>query len=214
LLPSRRGTGVAEVCLAGLEDLMLSLSDPHHADRALAARCASGDPAAQRALYMRVRAPIYAALWHVLRGRDSDVDDLAQETFVAVFRSLHTYRGDSALTSWCHVVATRVAWAHCARRRAATVGLDQVAEQRDEQPDAAAQLDAGLAMWKLCMVIDQLRPAHRTTFVLAVIDGLSLAEIGERTDASIPAVKTRLLRARRELARRAERDPQLREYLH
>jgi len=182
------------------------------ADRALAARAALGDRVAQREVFVHTRHAVHAVLYRIL-GSNQDMEDVAQEAFVAVFRSIHGYRGESALTTWCCAIATRVAWAHLGRRRPSGPPLDLVPEIADDAPDAARVAAARAAARQLYVALDRLDPRLRITFVLAVLDGRRLAEVGELTGASVVAVKTRLWRARRELARRASRDPVLNEYL-
>jgi RNA polymerase sigma-70 factor, ECF subfamily len=182
------------------------------ADRALAARAALGDRAAQREVFVQTRHPVHGVLYRIL-GSNQDMEDVAQEAFIAVFRSIHGYRGESALTTWCCAIATRTAWAHLGRRRPTGPSLDLVPEIADDAPDAARVVSARVAARHLYAALDKLDARLRITFVLAVLDGRRLAEVGELTGASVVAVKTRLWRARRELARRAGRDPVLREYL-
>ena len=61
--------------------------------------------------------------------------------------------------------------------------------------------------------LDKLDPKMRVAFALAVVDGLSLAEVAQLTESSLVAVKTRVWRARRELMKRAAKDPVLASYL-
>ena len=182
------------------------------ADRALAARCASGDRAAQREVFSRTRAAVHGVLYRIL-GSNRDLEDLAQDAFVAVFRSIHGYRGESALSTWCCAIATRTAWAHLERRRPQTTALELVPEVPDAAPDAERVYAARVAAQRVYVALDRLDPRLRITFALAVLDGRPLAEVGALTGASTIAVKTRLWRARRELARRAAKDPALAEYL-
>jgi RNA polymerase sigma-70 factor (ECF subfamily) len=182
------------------------------ADRALAARCANGDRVAQREVFARTRAAVHAVLYRIL-GSNRDLEDLAQDAFVSVFRSIHGYRGESALSTWCCAIATRTAWAHLERSKPPTTALDLVPEVPDDAPDAERVYAARIAAQRVYAALDRLDPRLRITFALAVLDGRPLAEVGALTGASTIAVKTRLWRARRELARRAAKDPALAEYL-
>jgi RNA polymerase sigma-70 factor (ECF subfamily) len=181
------------------------------ADRALAARSAAGDRPAQREVFARTRNAVHAVLFRIL-GSNREMEDVAQDTFVAVFRSIHGYRGDSALTTWCCAIATRVAWAHLAQRRPQTTNLELVPEVADGAPGAERVVAARVAAQHLYAALDRLDPRLRITFALAVLDDRPLAEVGALTGASVVAVKTRLWRARRELTRRAARDEVLAEY--
>ena len=72
---------------------------PRARDLALAERCVTGDPAAQTALYRRELPRVRATLRRLVKERAS-IDDLAQETFFGVFRTLRHYRGEAALSTW------------------------------------------------------------------------------------------------------------------
>ena len=182
------------------------------ADRALAARCAAGDRVAQREVFNRTRAAVHGVLYRIL-GSNRDMEDVAQDAFVAVFRSIHGFRGDSALTTWCCTIATRAAWSYLERRPPMTTHLELVPEPHDDAPDAARVYAARIATQRVYAALDKLDPRLRITFALAVLDERSLADVAALTGASVVAVKTRLWRARRELAKRAARDPALAEFL-
>ncbi|HTJ47467.1 MAG TPA: RNA polymerase sigma factor [Kofleriaceae bacterium] len=182
------------------------------ADRALAARAASGDRAAQREVFARTKNAVHAVLYRIL-GSNREMEDLAQDSFVSIFRSIHGFRGESSLTTWCCTIATRVAWAHLERGRPTTTNLELVPEVPDGAPDAARVIAARLATQRVYAALDKLDPRLRVTFALAVLDERPLAEVAGMTGASVVAVKTRLWRARRELAKRAAKDPALSDYL-
>jgi RNA polymerase sigma-70 factor (ECF subfamily) len=189
---------------------VLAFGPSFSTDRALARRCADGDPAAQRDLFERVRALVYAVVRRALRDEPSDVDDVAQETFAAIFRAVGSYRGDSALATWCYAIAHRTVQAHRARRRPAGAGSMIPAEELvapTPGPDDVAMGHEVLA--RFVTLLDRIDPTMRNVYTLAVFDGRSMAEIAARTGASVAAVKTRLLRARRALARRAAQDEAL-----
>jgi RNA polymerase sigma-70 factor, ECF subfamily len=187
-------------------------TDRRAADRDLAARCAAGDRAAQRALFAQVKQAMHRTLYRILGG-NRDIEDLLQDSFLAVFRSIDGFRGESSLATWCCTIATRTAWAYIARRKPAAAALELVPEVAAEDPDAARVVYARQAAQRLYAALDRIDPKQRIAFALAVIDGRSLAEVAELTDASVVAVKTRVWRARRELDRRARKDTVLNAYL-
>lgn len=178
-------------------------------DRALAQRAAAGDRASQRALFLAHRDGVHHALYRIL-GANRDIEDLLQEAFLAIFRSLASYRGDSSLARWCQVIATRTAYHWIAKRPPPQVELAD-----DDLPggEPAEQMRARAALRRLYAQLAKLDPKLRIAFALAHVDGRSLAEVAELTESSLVAVKTRVWRARRELARRAAQDPVLAEYL-
>ena len=187
-------------------------NDRRAADRALAARCAAGERVAQRELFTQVKQAVHRTLFRIL-GSNRDVEDLLQEAFLAIFRSIDSFRGESNLNTWCCTITTRVAWAYIEKRRPASASLDLVPEVAASDPDAERIVQARQAAQRLYAALEKIDPKMRIAFALAVIDGRSLAEVAEMTDSSVVAVKTRVWRARRELDRRARKDTLLNAYL-
>ena len=181
-------------------------------DLELARRAAAGDRAAQRALFLAQRAHVHRALFRIL-GSNRDLEDLVQDAFIEILRALPSYRGDSTLRRWCQTIAVRVAYLAIGRRRAPAVDLALVEDTVAGGPDLARHAQAREAARRLYAALDRVEAKQRIAFALAVIDGNSLAEVAALTDSTVFAVKTRVWRARRELARRAHNDPVLAAYL-
>jgi len=181
-------------------------------DVALAARCASGDRGAQRELFQRTRVVVHHTLFRIL-GSNQDMEDLLQETFLEIFRSIGRYAARSALTTWCCAIASHVALGHLRSRKRPTVALELVPEIAGSGPNAERVALAREAARRLYAALDKIDPVHRVAFTLAVVDGRPLAEVAELTEASLSAVKTRVWRARKELDRLARRDPVLSGYV-
>jgi len=180
-------------------------TNPREHDVALAQRAAAGDRTAQRELFHAQKQGVHHALFR-------ELEDLLQDAFVAIFRALPSFRGDSTLARWCQTIAMRTAYATIAKRRPATLELvDDIA--RDPSPDALRIVRARDAVRRLYAALDRLEPKQRIAFALAVIDGRPLAEVVELTESTMLAVKTRVWRARRELFRRARQDEVLAGYL-
>jgi RNA polymerase sigma-70 factor, ECF subfamily len=182
-------------------------------DLALAQRAAEGDRAAQRELFHHLKKAVHHTLYRIL-GANRDIEDLIQDAFFEIFRALPSFRGDSSLTRWSQTIATRTAYLAIERRKPAAVDLDVVEDEIvDRDPDAHRIALARQAAKRLYAALDKLDPKQRIAFALAVIDGLPLAEVAQLTDSSLVAVKTRVWRARRDLMKRAQKDPVLASYL-
>jgi len=179
-------------------------------DAALAQRCASGDRGAQRDLFLRTRAAVHRTLYRVL-GSNSELEDLLQETYLAVFRSIASYGGRASLLTWCCSVAAHTALSFLRRRRPTPTA---VLEAPSLAPGAERVLRAKLAVERLYAALDRVDPVQRIAFTLAVVDGRPLAEVAELTRASLSAVKTQVWRARKTLDKRASADAVLAEYIH
>jgi RNA polymerase sigma-70 factor (ECF subfamily) len=182
-------------------------------DLQLARRAAEGDRAAQRELFAAQKQAVHHTLYRIL-GANRDIEDLIQDAFLEIFRALSSFRGDSSLTRWCQTIATRIAYLSISRRRPAPVDLDVVEEIiANDDPDAHRLAHAREAARRLYAALDRIDAKHRIAFALATIDGLPLAEVAQLTESSTVAVKTRVWRARRELFKRAKKDPFLASYL-
>jgi RNA polymerase sigma-70 factor, ECF subfamily len=182
-------------------------------DLALAQRAAEGDRAAQRELFHSLKNAVHHTLYRIL-GANRDIEDLIQDAFLEIFRALPSFRGDSSLSRWAQTIATRAAYLSIERRKPASVDLDVVEDEIvDRDPDAHRVAQARQAARRLYAALDKIDAKQRIAFALAVIDGLSLAEVAVLTESSLVAVKTRVWRARRDLMRRAHKDPVLASYL-
>ena len=181
-------------------------------DLDLAQRAANGDRPSQRALFVAQRIGVHRTLYRIL-GNNRDLEDLVQDAFLEIFRSLHSFRGDSSLARWCQIITTRVAYLAISRRKPPSVDLALVEDElgHDAQPDRV--VGARIAAKRLYAALDRLDAKHRVAFALAVIDERPLAEVAELTESSRFAVKTRVWRARRELRIRASKDAVLAAYL-
>ncbi|NNK48726.1 MAG: sigma-70 family RNA polymerase sigma factor, partial [Gemmatimonadetes bacterium] len=76
-------------------------------DSQLLAKVRAGDPAAERALYDAHVDRVYRLAYR-MTGDDALAQDFTQEAFIRAFNKLHTFRGDSALSTWMHTVTTSV----------------------------------------------------------------------------------------------------------
>ncbi|MEJ7603211.1 MAG: RNA polymerase sigma factor [Kofleriaceae bacterium] len=191
---------------------MGSPAEAREHDLALAQRAANGERVAQRNLFDAQRVGVHHALFRIL-GSNRDLEDLIQDAFLEIFRCLASYRGDSSLARWCQTIATRTAYLAIGRRKPASIELSVVEETVANDADTRRHAQMRQAARQLYLALDRIEPKQRIAFALATIDGRSLAEVAQLTDSSIVAVKTRVWRARRELMRRAAKDPVLTSYL-
>ncbi len=151
-------------------------------------------------------------LFRVL-GSNHEIEDVVQDAFIQIFRSIGGYRGESSLSRWCCTIATRTAYAAIDRQRRSPRGQGDAEELEGTGPGLHEQLASQQAMRRLYEALERIDGKQRVAFALAVIDERPLQEVAELTEATVSAVKTRVFRARRELLRRASRDPLLSTYL-
>jgi RNA polymerase sigma-70 factor (ECF subfamily) len=181
-------------------------------DGELIAACIEGDKTAQRTLFRREYPRVHATVYRIL-GSSRDVDDLVQETFIAVFRALPQFRGDSRLSTWIDRIAVRGVFHHLRSKKASsTIALDAIGDvDGGGRVDDQAQARDGLR--RLYAALARLAPAARTAYALYVIDGRSVLEVAQITGSTRITAKTRIWRARREIEKRAAEDPVLAELL-
>jgi RNA polymerase sigma-70 factor (ECF subfamily) len=178
---------------------------PADLDRTLVERCTRGERAAQVELYRTEVQRVHAILHRTL-GASSALEDLVQETFIRVFRSLGEFRGDAQLATWIGRIALNVAYDHLRIRRPATSCLEAVVDLEGGDPPAFERLAAREGLRRLYRILDRVEPRQRIAFTLHVIDGRPLAEVAALMSATMVATKTRVWRARRQVWRRARRD--------
>jgi RNA polymerase sigma-70 factor (ECF subfamily) len=182
------------------------------AARDLVRRCVDGDRAAQTRLFRDEARRVHGLLYRVL-GPAGPHEDLVQETFLRVFRSLPQYRGESQLSTWIGGIALNVAYGHLRSNPPPAVRLELVPDPGSSQPDADQQVAAREGLRRVYQILDRMDPRLRIAFTLHAVDGRPLREVAALMSASLVATKARVWRARRELDKRAKRDPLLFSYL-
>jgi RNA polymerase sigma-70 factor (ECF subfamily) len=182
-------------------------------DLELAERCVAGDRAAQQRLFTEHKRRIHATLYRIL-GTNSYMDDLMQEAFMNVYRSLRLFRGESSLATWIDRCTVRVAYAHITQRRTRAPHLELVTDVASGDASAEQRALAREAARHLYAELEKMDAVQRLAFTLHVIDGRPLAEVAVLMEASLVATKTRVWRARRAPDKRALRDPVLAAFVH
>ena len=176
------------------------------AEAALIARCTRGDEAACTELVGAHQRMVFTLAFHLLGSRDEALD-LSQEVFLRVFRTLASFRGESALRTWIYRIAVNQArnrhrgWLR--RRRAYHISLDQHVLDGGDLPSDARTPDGVLASKetaaRLWEALDRLPFDQRTAVTLREIDGLRYEEIAFSLGIAVGTVKSRLTRARQAL---------------
>ncbi len=191
---------------------MGSISAARELDLALAQRAAGGDRAAQRELFGLQKTSVHHTLYRIL-GNNREIEDLVQDAFLEIFRALPSFRGDSTLTRWCQTIATRTAYLSISRRKPPSVDLAMIEEIIPGHSNTHRIAQMREAARRLYAALERIDAKQRIAFALAVIDGLTLAEVAHLTETTVVAVKTRVWRARKDLMKRARKDAVLSAYL-
>jgi RNA polymerase sigma-70 factor (ECF subfamily) len=194
------------------------MSVEHTDDQRLVERLKARDKRAMEILLREHGPKMYGVALRVMRN-ETDAQEAMQDALISVWEKVGSFEGRSAFSSWLYRVTANAALMRLRKNKKfeQNVPLESPASNTDtpalqlaadsELPDAAI-LRRELGK-RLRTAIDELPEPYRTTVLLSDIDGLSLAEIAEATEASIPAVKSRLHRARLRL--REELMPYLKE---
>ena len=132
--------------------------------------------------------------------RDSSLaDDVAQETFIQVWKHLGEFRGDGSLRGWVLRIAHNQAVSTLRRIKDTATDPTRLPESFDPIP-VTRVVEGRVAATELMAALDELDELSRAIVVLREVEGLSYDDIAETLDVPIPTVKTRLLRSRRALA--------------
>jgi RNA polymerase sigma-70 factor, ECF subfamily len=170
-------------------------------DEQLVERCRGGDTRAFGELFRRHRSRV-ARLVQRLGTRPSEREDLLQEIFTQVHRSLRDFRGQSRFGTWLYRVAVNVVLMQrrAARSRPALVESPVWASPASDQLQPDEELARRLRVQAFQRLLERLSDKKRAVFVLHELEGLAPAEIGKIVGAPVLTVRTRLFYARRELA--------------
>ena len=162
-------------------------------DADLVVAIADGDATALRALYQRHAAWLLVRLSH--RCADpSIVEEVVQDTFLAVWKGARRYRGQGEVPAWIWGIGIRRLVDRLRRRRSMML-LDPVGHE----PSAEDRVLLGIEHGDLGGALDRLSPELRAVLQATVLDGLTTREAGRALGIPPGTVKTRLMRARREL---------------
>jgi RNA polymerase sigma-70 factor, ECF subfamily len=177
-------------------------------EAALIQRCTAGDEDACSELVAEHQRMVYQLSLNLLSDHNEALD-LSQEVFLRVFRTLHSFRGQSALRTWIYRIVVNQArnrqrwWRR--RHRSQQVSLDEHIRAHGELPAPAhaGSPDRALGQKQLAeriqISLEHLPFDQRTALVLREIDGLSYEEIGFSLGVAVGTVKSRLARAREAL---------------
>lgn len=179
----------------------MQAEDPATApDEALLARYAAGDPAAARALTLRLvpRALGYAAR---MLGDRAEAEDVVQEAMLRLWRAAPGWRaGEAQVSTWLYRVVTNLCTDRLRhRKRRPAAALDEAPEVADGARGAEAGLIEADRMAALQAALDALPDRQRQAVILRHIEGFTNPEIAEVMDIGIEAVESLTARAKRAL---------------
>lgn len=181
--------------------------EPQLTDQALLAACAVGDPGALGALFDRHHDALHGFLHRLARTNPEEIDDLAQATFVEVWRAARRFRGGASVRTWIFGIASNLVrrrFRSEGRRRAAFAALASAPPPRSERPDDAA-IRAQLAD-RAGIALAALSHEFREVFLLCDVEGVPGVEVARALNLREGTVWRRLHVARRRLREALEGD--------
>src|ERR1700736_580572 len=190
------------------------VSEPISDEMALVGRAKAGDVGAFEELVRRYDRNVFRIAQHITQNRE-DAEDVVQDAFLKAYGNLSQFQGQSKFYTWLVRIAVNEALMKLRRRRPERmVSLDEDVkteedslprEVADWSPNPEQQYSQAELREILSKTIQGLPPGFRTVFVLRDVEGLSTEETAAALELSVPAVKSRLLRARLQLRERLGR---------
>ncbi len=178
---------------------------PVDPEQVLIDRCRAGDAVALQEVYQRNRSAVYGVAARMITNQ-ADREEIVQDVFLEVFRSLAGFRGTSKLSTWIRRVTVNVILQHI-RRKGRRVALrlvneppEQVALDPDATGPATPEADALRRERQEAVerALSRLSPKKRIALIMADFEGLSSVEVAAAVGAPALTVRTRLFYARRD----------------
>lgn len=186
-------------------------ADALHPDMLLVAKARQGDLDAFGQLMQQYDRKVFRIALHITQNRE-DAEDIVQETFLKAFTKLEQFQGNSKFYTWLVRIAVNESLMRLRKYRSSkTVSMDEDIQTEegamprdfaDWGPDPEQQYGQAELAEILHRTAEGLSPGFRAVFALRDLDGLSTEETAEALGLSVPAVKSRLLRARLQLRER------------
>src|SRR5271166_2457312 len=183
-------------------------------ETAVVLQAREGDAKAFSELVRRYENKIFRLAMHITQNRE-DAEDVLQETFMKAYEHLDQFQGNSKFYTWIVRIAVNQSLMKLRRRKSdKSVSLDEIIDTGedtivreiaawDENPEQ--QFSREELGEVLDTAIQSLEPLYRSVFVLRDIEEMSTEETAEALNLSVPAVKSRLLRARLQLREKLTR---------
>lgn len=165
-------------------------------DRMLMRQHLAGDPHAFGELYRRHRDRMWAVAVGVCGDRELAAEAV-QDGFVSAFRRAHTYRGDSAVTTWLHRIVVNACIDLTRRARPTSELTEAVLASVPPAPDATGRVDTAMLVHT---ALHSLPEAQRLALVLVDMHALPVAEAAAILDVPVGTIKSRCARGREALA--------------
>lgn len=187
------------------------MSTEREIDAALVKRAQAGEKRAFELLVNKYQRRILRLLGRILHNQ-SDVEDIAQETFLKAYRALPKFRNESAFYTWLYRIAVNTARNHISSKHNQVFVSDQMESQDGETFSLLDNLTDGETpethlhnreiIEALQIALEELPEQLRQAIVLRELEGLSYEEISTAMDCPVGTVRSRIFRAREAISER------------
>jgi RNA polymerase sigma-70 factor (ECF subfamily) len=201
------GWGAVHHAMGAAKSKQLPSSIVRPDEGALVSAAKAGDLAAFEELVTRYESRIFRLTMNITQNRE-DAQDAAQDAFLKSYQNLDRFQGDSRFYTWLVRIAVNEALMRLRKRRPNVVSIDQPIETDDDliphqlqdwDPTPEQRYQQTEMNSILTEAVGKLDPIFRTVFMLRDVEQVSTEETAELLGISVPAVKSRLLRARLKL---------------
>lgn len=187
--------------------------DKRLSDVVLIEQIREGSIEAFEELVSRYESTVYNLALRLTRNQE-DAEEVLQDVFLTIFTKVKGFEGKSAFSSWLYRVIVNSSFMKLRKRRSSLVvpiddqddnGRNKLENEGSPEEPLDDQLQNRMLRKVLSGAIDKLPDQYRAVFVLRDVEGLSNTEVGKVLDITVPAVKSRLHRARLMLRRKLHR---------
>jgi RNA polymerase sigma-70 factor (ECF subfamily) len=171
-------------------------------DEQLVERARKGDRSAFRALFLAHRGQVTRMLARMVPHHE--IEDVAQEVFLQVHRSLDAFRGEARFSTWLYRLTVNVARMHLRRQKSrpklTLAGADEAGKLEQPSPETPGlEAERHERLTALNRLLERLSDKKREALILHDFQGISAEEVAKIVDAPVMTVRTRVFYARKEL---------------
>src|ERR1700730_705639 len=200
-----KSTRLTSVCAPRKSQPLIAATNNNLTEAEIIERAQNSDEAMFEQLYKRHSRRVYAVCVRMVKD-PAEAEDLTQEAFMLLFRKIHTFRGESAFSTWLHRLAVNRVLMCLRRKSLPAVSLDEPMDANEPSGPPAIDLgcrdsilEGALDRINLERCIKRLPTGYRTIFVLHDVQGYKHQEIADILGRSVGDSKSQLHKARAQL---------------
>jgi RNA polymerase sigma-70 factor (ECF subfamily) len=186
-----------------------------HLPDTLVEKAQTGDSEAFRQIYQQYKGMV-AHLAYNITGSQQDLEDIIQEAFLQVHRSIRSFQGESKFSTWLYRLTINVAMQYVRQHRKTAAVKHSIDDLRNLSDEGASPEECASATEKRRILMDALSrisPKKRIVFILHEIQGIEAREVARILKIPTLTVRTRLFYARKAIFRLLMEDPAFKETL-